>query len=102
MDSRLRQLVHDLRCAVSHALGDSEDVGRVLQTIRQQGWSLYLVVDRKRDGEPIETYEVESPQPPEAAEPKSVTFRIDGEDLSFLRSIGIDPTRKVRNRRSVS
>jgi hypothetical protein len=99
MDSRLRQLVHDLRCAVSHALGDSQDVGRVLETIRQQGWSLYLVVDRKRDGEPIETYEVESPQAP-APEPKDVSFRIDGEDLSFMRSIGIDPTRKVRSRRA--
>jgi len=99
MDSRLRRLVHDLRCAVSHALGDSEDVGRVLETIRQQGWSLYLVVDRKRDGEPIESYEVESPQSP-APEPKDVSFRIDGEDLSFLRSIGIDPTRKVRSRRA--
>lgn len=98
MDSRLRQLVHDLRSAVSHALGDSEDVGRVLQTIRQQGWSLYLVVDRKREGEPIETYEVESPQPAPSA-PREISFRIDGEDLSFLRSIGIDPTRKVRNRR---
>ncbi|MEZ5332916.1 MAG: hypothetical protein R2991_12905 [Thermoanaerobaculia bacterium] len=101
MDSRLRQLVHDLRCAVSHALGDSQDVGRVLQTIRQQGWSLYLVVDRKREGAPVETYEVESTQPA-APEAREVAFRIDGDDLSFLRSIGIDPTRKVRNRRSTA
>lgn len=99
MDSRLRQLVHDLRSAVSHALGDSEDVGRVLQTIRQQGWSLYLVVDRKRQGEPVETYEVGSPPPPRKA-PGNVSFRIDGDDVSFLRSIGIDPTRKVRSRRA--
>lgn len=99
MDARLKRLVDDLRSAVSHALGDSEDVGRVLQTIRQQGWSLYLVVDRKRQGEPIETYEVDSPEPPKPA-PRDVAFRIDGEDLSFLRSIGIDPTRKVRARRT--
>jgi hypothetical protein len=29
-------------------------------------------------------------------------FRIDGNDLLFLRSIGIDPTRKSRARRSKS
>ena len=27
-------------------------------------------------------------------------FKIDGEDLTFLRSIGIDPTRSLRKRRS--
>ncbi len=28
-------------------------------------------------------------------------FQIDGRDLSFLRSIGIDPTRRLRRRRAV-
>ena len=30
------------------------------------------------------------------------SFRIDGNDLLFLRSIGIDPTRKSRARKSKS
>ncbi|MES1210726.1 MAG: hypothetical protein ABUL63_00200, partial [Acidobacteriota bacterium] len=29
------------------------------------------------------------------------TFQINGKDLSFLRSIGIDPTRRLRRRRPV-
>jgi hypothetical protein len=27
-------------------------------------------------------------------------FQIDGRDLSFLKSIGIDPTRRLRRKRS--
>jgi hypothetical protein len=30
---------------------------------------------------------------------EEAAFRIDGRDLSFLRSIGIDPTRRIRSRR---
>jgi hypothetical protein len=99
MEERLRQLVHYLRCAVSQALADSEDVGKALQTIRQEGWSLYLVVDRKRVEEDLATYEVVAERPRFDAD---VAFRIDGSDLSFLRSIGIDPTRKVRPKRRLS
>jgi hypothetical protein len=40
--------------------------------------------------------EVASPRPGDP------TFRIDGNDLLFLRSIGIDPTRKSRARRTKS
>ena len=29
-------------------------------------------------------------------------FQIDGRDLSFLRSIGIDPTRRLRRRRTTA
>jgi hypothetical protein len=35
---------------------------------------------------------------PETPPPPTPTFRINGEDLAFLRSIGIDPTRKSRGR----
>lgn len=97
MEDRLRQLVHDLRCAVSQALGESEDVGKALRTIRKEGWSLYLVVDRKRDEQDLESYEVSTEPTPTGRE---VAFKIDGSDLSFLRSIGIDPTRKIRSRRN--
>ena len=96
MEKRLRQLVHDLRCAVSQALAESEDVGKALRTIRKEGWSLYLVVDRKRSDNDLQSYEVASRSPRSTDE---VVFKIDGSDLSFLRSIGIDPTRKIRPRR---
>ncbi len=97
MNDRLKRLVEDLRGAVSQALADSLDVDQALRHIREEGWSLYLVVDRKRDGEALEAHEISS-------EPTRVEagFRIDRSDLSFLRSIGIDPTRRTRRRRADS
>lgn len=96
MEDKLRRLVHDLRCAVSQALADSTEVGEALRGIRREGWSLYLVVDKRREREALDRYEV-------AAEPvaarEEAAFRIDGRDVSFLRSIGIDPTRRTRSRR---
>lgn len=96
MDDKLRRLVQDLRCAVSQALADSVDVGRALRRIRHEGWSLYLVVDRQRQRGASDSFEVGA-EPVVAGE--EAAFRIDGRDLSFLRSIGIDPTRRIRNRR---
>lgn len=98
MDDRLRQLVEELRGAVSEALADSTEVDHALRHIREQGWSLYLVVDRKREGESLEAYEIAGEQ----AVLSEAAFRIDSSDLSFLRSIGIDPTRRARRRRADS
>ncbi len=96
MDDKLRRLVHDLRCAVSQALADSVEVGRALRGIRREGWSLYLVVDRQQDRRAGDAYELGG-EPVVAGE--EAAFRIDGRDLTFLRSIGIDPTRRIRGRR---
>jgi hypothetical protein len=98
MDDRMRQLVEELRGAVSEALADSTEVDHALRHIREQGWSLYLVVDRKREGEALEAYEIAG----ERALVSEAAFRIDSSDLSFLRSIGIDPTRRARRRRADS
>jgi len=55
------------------------------------------VVDRKREDETPEGIELTADRPPPSGE---VLFRIDRQDLEFLRSIGIDPTRRLRRRRS--
>lgn len=73
-------------------------MSRVLEEIREEGWSLYLVLDRQDeesdDGSPLQL----TARPAlTAGEP---IFKIDGRDLSFLRSVGIDPTRKLRPRKS--
>jgi len=95
MNERMKQLVEELRGAVSQALGDSLEVDQALRSIRQEGWSLYLVVDRKRGEETLEAYEIATDAPVKG----EAVFRIDTTDLNFLRSIGIDPTRRTRRRR---
>ncbi|HYG65365.1 MAG TPA: hypothetical protein VEL74_22475 [Thermoanaerobaculia bacterium] len=96
-------MLRELRRALSEAISESTEVSRTLRKIREEGYSLYLLVDCKREAD-------EEPEPVSrssrsrsatrtrgAAEP---VFQIDGRDLSFLRSIGIDPTRRLRRRRS--
>lgn len=95
-NARIRRLMSDLRHSLSRAFSESTEVNRVLHRIRDQGWSLYLVIDKSESG--IDPSAVELPTPGLAPE-VDPSFRIDGRDLTFLRSVGIDPTRTLRRRR---
>jgi hypothetical protein len=90
-------MLRDLRRALSEAISESSEVSRTLRKIREEGYSLYLLVDCKREANELES-------PSLVAAPKTTTgeplFQIDSRDLSFLKSIGIDPTRRLRRRRS--
>jgi hypothetical protein len=91
-------MLRDLRRALSEAISESSEVSRTLRKIREEGYSLYLLVDCKR--------EANEPEALPPASPKSASgeplFQLDGrDDLSFLKSIGIDPTRRLRRRRTV-
>jgi hypothetical protein len=106
LDDKLHQMLRDLRRALSEAISESPDVNRTLRKIREEGYSLYLLVDCKRDSNDADPLPIgslrqatRSLQGGQGGEPN---FLIDGRDLSFLRSIGIDPTRRLRRRRSNS
>jgi hypothetical protein len=97
LDDKLHQMLRDLRRALSEAISESSEVSRTLKKIREEGYSLYLLVDCKREANDADPITLHSPpRLPGAADP---VFQIDGRDLSFLRSIGIDPTRRQRRRR---
>jgi hypothetical protein len=98
-------MLRDLRRALSEAISESSEVSRTLRRIREEGYSLYLLVDCKRereiqDDDPIPVAPTRTARASRSSgmEP---TFQINGSDLSFLRSIGIDPTRQLRRRRPV-
>jgi len=100
LDDRLHQMLRDLRRALSDAISDSSEVSKTLRKIREEGYSLYLLVDCKRDGseqEPLALSARRLPAAPTVADP---SFQINVRDLSFLKSIGIDPTRRLRRRRT--
>jgi hypothetical protein len=113
LDDKLHQMLKDLRRALSDAISESSEVSRTLRKIREEGYSLYLLVDCKRetsDGEPLAlSPAVRTPRisrmtsttsAASAASAADPCFVIDGRDLSFLKSIGIDPTRRLRRRRT--
>ena len=96
MDARLQQLLTVLRGTLARALSDSREASRAVREIRREGWSLYLVVDQQEDEGSGAALELTARN--EAGE--APVFKIDGRDLTFLRSIGIDPTRSLRKKRS--
>ncbi|HEX3528040.1 MAG TPA: hypothetical protein VH988_13330 [Thermoanaerobaculia bacterium] len=105
-------MLRDLRRALSEAISESSEVSLTLRRIREEGYTLYLLVDCKRDrldrldrSDRLDRLDREIGDellpvaaPRRAGEP---VFQINGQDLSFLRSIGIDPTRQLRRRRPV-
>lgn len=101
MDDRIKQLLRELGTAINESISGSDDVNRQIQKIRDEGYNLYVVLDatiglNKDDGE--------TPEPSETAiivRDKDIQFRININDLALLRSLGIDPTRKVRTARRV-
>ena len=92
--------------ALIEAISDSSDINESLRELQKAGYSLYLVVDCRRGAAKRRRSE-SSRSATAAAEVGTAratdpTFRIDGNDLLFLRSIGIDPTRKSRAKRAKS
>jgi len=112
-------MLRDLRRALSEAISESSEVSRTLRRIREEGYALYLLVDCKRERDDQDD---DDPLPFAASRAAGASsrlssrasgstsgssshsepaFQINGKDLSFLRSIGIDPTRRLRRRRPV-
>lgn len=96
LDEKLRDMLRDLSRALFEAISDSSEVNRSLHRIRQEGYTLHLLLDCKRDGQ--DRVRLDAPSSSVSSSPPQ--FRINGQDLSFLRSIGIDPTRRSRRRRT--
>lgn len=99
IDQAMRRMLRDFGRALSEAISDSTEAAAKLRQIRDRGYSLYLLLDgasavREIDEEALTV--PEEARRPARGEPQ---FRINGDDLAFLRSVGIDPTRRRRSRR---
>lgn len=97
MDDKIRKMLKELGEAINESISGSADVNHHIQRIRDEGYNLYVVLDATigldKDGD-------EAPENGNAVaprkRPRDVQFRIDVNDLSFLKALGIDPTRKVK------
>jgi hypothetical protein len=92
LNERLQSMLSEFRKALYEAISDSTDVHRTWRQLREEGYSLYLLVDCKKQ-EALEAGEQRGKLP---VAPQEAVFQINGTDLSFLKSIGIDPTRRRR------
>lgn len=102
LNEHLRQMLKELGQAINESISGSGKVHDSIQRIRDEGYNLYMVLDAKvgvnrRNGS---RRRLTAPMPDEDSAPsvQRAEFRINVKDLRFLKSVGIDPTRKVRRR----
>jgi hypothetical protein len=108
LDDKIKELLKQLGDAINESISASDVVNDQIQRIRDEGYNLYVVLDATIGLNRTDDEEEPAPggeQPETALVPKSTTsevqFRIDVNDLTILRSMGIDPTRKVRSTRRI-
>ena len=97
-DDQIEQMLEELGKAVVRAMSESDDVAAQVKKIHNEGFSLYLVLDCKQDRERGAELEII----PKATKrrPLEASFRLGGEDVALLKSLGIDATRPGKRRRS--
>ena len=80
-------MLDDLGRELIEALHGSRTMSDALQRIRREGYALHLALGCQQKA-------TEPDRPP--------NFRLSTDDVSFLKSIGIDPTRNARRRRKTA
>ena len=110
LSDHLREMLKELGQAINESISGSGRVHDSIQRIRDEGYNLYMVLDakvgvNKREGRGARRAARSwRPREPEEVERTSerAAFRINLKDLRFLKSLGIDPTRKVRARKAAA
>jgi hypothetical protein len=106
LSDHLREMLKELGQAINESISGSGRVHDSVQKIRDEGYNLYMVLDakvgvNKRERTTRSRRAVASAEPEEATGTNErAAFRINLKDLRFLKSLGIDPTRKVRTRKA--
>ncbi len=109
LSDHLRAMLKELGQAINESISGSGRVHDSIQKIRDEGYNLYMVLDAKvgvkreralRSRRAGALASVEPDEAPTASE--RAAFRINLKDLRLLKSLGIDPTRKVRTRKAVA
>jgi len=113
LDDKVRAYLRDLGAALNEAVSASEKVHEILAKVKAEGYGVYLVLDAtvalekrgRRSSAVLPSIRRGALQAAraagdgEGATVERAVFQINVKDLSFLRSVGIDPTRPIRSRR---
>jgi hypothetical protein len=113
MDERRRTFMRELERALLEAISESAEVHRTLNRMHREGYTLQLFLDCQpaevadSAGAAAATVAADSSTIADNLEPVKSTasranepaFRINSDDLTLLRGLGIDPTRKSRVRK---
>ena len=87
MDLEIKRLMRNLGDAINETMGDSPKINASIQSIRDAGYEVFLIIEakvgfnRKSKGKP------ESPTAEKGSE--RVRLRVTNEDVKFLKSLKI-------------
>jgi hypothetical protein len=109
LNDHLREMLKELGQAINESISGSGRVHESIQRIRDEGYNLYMVLDAKVgvNRRPARSASRRRAAPAVGngnghgngeTPAEQAAFRINIKDLRFLKSVGIDPTRKVRAR----
>ena len=108
LNDHLREMLKELGQAINESISGSDRVHDSIQKIREEGYNLYMVLDAKVG---VNRREARARGPCLAAPGRGASSRSSNEspratrappssinvkDVRILKSLGIDPTRKVR------
>lgn len=92
--------MRSLERALYEAFSDSSELHRTIWELQREGLQVRLTIACEPGAPAARDAARRRLAEAPAAASRQVEFRIDGEDLRFLRSVGIDPTRPRRSRRN--
>lgn len=94
-EDKLQRMLHSLGRDLVKKISASAESSEAVRGLREEGYSLYLVLDRQKEGERRARFELIPRRKPR----REPVFKLDPDDVTFLRSLGIDPTRRAKGRR---
>lgn len=90
MNDRLKDLMKDLGDAINESLSESEKIAEVIARIKAQGYDVFLVLEATIGFNKL-VEETDSPiaHPVIAGANSEAEFKINAQDLKFLKSLRI-------------
>ena len=91
MNDRLKALMKDLGDAINESLSESEQIAEVISRIKAQGYDVFLVLEATIGfNKQVEEEPSQAAGRPVVAGPNSeAEFKINAQDLKFLKSLRI-------------
>lgn len=98
-ERKMESLLKELEALFASAIAKAPETRRKIDELRHEGYELALRLECRQPGELVAGEdECVTWLPVPDLDPSPPKFMIDRGDFTFLRSIGIDPTRKAISR----
>ena len=96
IDRPTQERMRELGKNLARAMNASEEVKGAVRRLQLEGFALSLAISAgEKDERTTMKLDLQAPKKPQS----EAAFRLEGDDVSFLKSMRIDPTRSARRRR---